>query len=543
VLEESRDATHSIQVAAIRFPTKNQTKDADSASLLLEISFYNTLTNKLEPFEPLEPPAIRMYTCGPTVYDFAQIGNFRSFLFADLLSRFLTAADYDVHHVMNVTDVGHMTDDAVADGSGEDKMVVAGRRLKEAKKSGTIDSGVVVDPDNPFEIARYYTQAFLDDAKLLGMKLAWDYGKNVIHATDHIPEMQAVIATLIEKEHAYVADDGVVYFSVESFPEYGRLSGNVLENLKEGEGGRIQSEHQAAKKHPADFFLWKPDDSHIMKWESPWGTGYPGWHIECSAMAMKVLERETIDIHTGGEDNIFPHHECEIAQSCCATGNESFAKLWMHPRFLLVEGEKMSKSKGNFYTVTDILNGSVTGRPVDAAVLRYELIKTHYRYNINFTKKGIQDSAIAVRRLREFRQSLVEASGGKAAAVAPDHPIVSEFLDALASDLNMSAALAVVNGWITEKPETPSEALGVFEIINSVLNVAPVLDNQGQAVDTLEVTETNGSVDPAALCQRLDDARQAKNYDTADALRQELMDVGFEVRTTPEGTTAHRKLA
>lgn len=509
----------------------------------MDITFYNTLTNSLEPFEPLEPPVVRIYTCGPTVYDFAQIGNFRSFLFADVLNRFLTASGYDVRHVMNVTDVGHMTDDTEADGSGEDKMAVASRRLKEAKKAGEIPEGAVEDPNNPYEVARYYTQAFVEDAKQLGMKLAWEYGDNVVHATDHIPEMQAIIARLIERDHAYVADDGVVYFSVQSFPEYGRLSGNSLDKLKEGEGGRILSEHQAVKRHPADFFLWKPDPTHLMKWDSPWGTGYPGWHIECSAMAMKMLERETIDIHTGGEDNIFPHHECEIAQSCGATGNESFARFWMHPRFLLVEGEKMSKSKGNFYTVSDVMDGSVTGRPVDAAVLRYELIKTHYRYNINFTQKGLIDSARSVRRLREFRQSLEAASDGKAAEVGRDHPIVSQFLDALASDLNMSAALAVVNGWVTEKPEDPAEALGAFDVINSVLNVAPVLDNRGQAVDTLAVAETNGSIDPETWCRRLDEARQAKDYETADALRQELTDAGFEVRTTPEGTVAQRKLA
>lgn len=513
------------------------------SAAVLDISFYNTLTNRLEPFEPLEAPTVRIYTCGPTVYDYSHIGNFRSFLFADLLNRFLTAAGYDVIHAMNITDVGHMTDDSVADGSGEDKMAVAGRRIKEAKKAGTLEPGAVEDPDNPYEIARYYTNAFLDDAKKLGIKLAWKYGDRIVHATDHIAEMQALISRLIEKNHAYVADDGVVYFSVESFPEYGRLSGNTLDNLKEGEGGRISAEHQAVKRHPADFFLWKPDDSHIMKWDSPWGTGYPGWHIECSAMATKVLERETIDIHTGGEDNIFPHHECEIAQSCCAADTEQFAKLWMHPRFLLVEGEKMSKSKDNFFTVRDIVEGKMTGRPVDAAVLRFELIKTHYRYNINFTQKGIQDSARWVRRLREFRSGLEAKTGGKSAKIGSDHPIVTQFLDALASDLNMSAALAIVNGWISEKPEDPAEALGVFDVINSVLNVAPVLDDQGNAVDTLEEAESGSSLDPEDWCRRLDEARQAKDYDTADTLRQELMDAGYEVRTTPEGTTAQRKLA
>ncbi|HAA76586.1 TPA: cysteine--tRNA ligase [Candidatus Latescibacteria bacterium] len=530
------------RAATIQFPIRTQRGGCPSA-VVLEISFYNTLTNRNEPFEPLEPPIVRMYTCGPTVYDFSHIGNFRSFLFADVINRFLTAAGYDVIHAMNITDVGHMTDDDIADGSGEDKMAVATRRIKEAKKVGTLEEGAVEDPNNPYEIARYYTKAFIKDAKQLGIKVAWEYGDRVVHATDHIPEMQAIIEKLIAKDHAYVADDGVVYFSLESFPEYGRLSGNTLDSLKAGEGGRISEEHQAAKRHPADFFLWKPDPHHIMKWDSPWGTGYPGWHIECSAMAKKVLDRETIDIHTGGEDNIFPHHECEIAQSCCADGLDHFSKLWMHPRFLLVEGEKMSKSKGSFYTVPDIIEGKFTGRPVDAAVLRFELIKTHYRYNVNFTQKGIQDSARTVRRLREFREGLETACEGKAADVGTDHPIVSQFLDALANDLNMSAALAVVNDWITEKQDDPAQALGAFDIINSVLNVAPLVDDRGESVDTLGGAETDGGIDAEDWCRRLDEARKSKDYDTADALRQELMDAGYEVRTTPEGTTAQRKLA
>ena len=527
----------------IPYHPQPQSREFRTPSTALDITCYNSLTKKLEPFEPIEPPVVKMYTCGPTVYDFAQIGNFRSFLFADVLNRFLTATGYEVRHVMNITDVGHMTDDTVADGSGEDKMAVAGRRLKEAKQSGEIAPDSVEDPDNPFEVARYYTKAFVEDAKRLGMRLGWEYGDNIIHATDHIAEMQTLISQLIDKDHAYVADDGVIYFDVQSFPEYGRLSGNSLNNLKEGEGGRIQSEHQASKRHPADFLLWKPDRSHIMKWDSPWGTGYPGWHIECSAMAMKALESETIDIHTGGEDNIFPHHECEIAQSCSATDQESFARFWMHGRFLLVEGEKMSKSNGNFYTVSDIVEGKVTGRPVDAAVLRYELIKTHYRYNINFTQKGIHDSARSVRRLREFRQSLNQAAHGQPADDGANHPVAKEFLDALASDLNMSAALAAVNGWIAQESANPAEDLAAFDVINSVLNVAPLVDNNGTAVDTLEAAETSSSIEPEEWCWRLDAARQAKDYETADALRQELTDAGYEVRTTPEGTVAQRKLA
>ena len=336
----------------------------------MQIRFFNSLTNTVENFEPVESGTVRMYSCGPTVYDYAHIGNFRSFLFSDLLRRFLEVAGYDVIHVMNITDVGHMTEDAVADGGGEDKMELAGRRLKEDKKSGKVAEGAVEDPSDPYQVARFYTDSFLGDGRELGLKVAGEYPGRMFHATDHIEDMQEMIADLIDKGHAYVADDGVVYYSVESFPGYGRLSGNTLDNLQSGAGGRVLDEHQDQKKHPADFMLWKADSAHIMKWDSPWGEGYPGWHIECSAMARAKLERDVIDIHTGGEDLIFPHHECEIAQSRGATGSDSFARFWMHVRFLLVEGEKMSKSQGNFYTVRDVLDGKVTGSPVHPALLR-----------------------------------------------------------------------------------------------------------------------------------------------------------------------------
>ena len=509
----------------------------------MDIQFYNTLTNQEQTFEPLEPPDLRIYTCGPTVYDFSHVGNFRSFLFSDLLNRFLSVSGFNVIHAMNLTDVGHMTEDDIADGAGEDKMAGAARRLKEARKAGVIEAGAVEDPDNPYEVARYYAKAFIEDAKTLGMKLAWDYPGKVVHATDHIPEMQQLIQKLIEREHAYVANDGVVYFNVESYPEYGRLSGNDIANLKEGEGGRISSEHQAQKRHPADFFLWKPDPHHIMKWDSPWGTGYPGWHVECSAMAMKVLEREVIDIHTGGEDNIFPHHECEIAQSCGATGHGEFARFWLHPRHLFVEGEKMSKSKGTFYTVGDIIEGKVTGRSLDPGVLRFELIKTHYRTSSNFTEKGLHDSANTVRRLREFRTRLEEEAKGQTADVDASHPVVSTFLDALASDLNISAAMAVVFDWMSQPVGDPVASLGAFDTINEVLNVAPVRDARGQKIESLAQPEDTSDLDAEAMCRGIDEARASKDYATADTLRDELVANGYEVRTSPEGTSAQKMLA
>lgn len=505
----------------------------------MSIRFYNTLTSQIEEFVPLDPRTVRMYSCGPTVYDFAHIGNFRSFLFADLIRRFLELAGYDVHHVMNITDVGHMTEDAIADGAGEDKMQLAAKRLKEDKKSGKVPPGAIENPDDPYQVARYYTAAFLEDARQLGLKVAFEYPENILHATEQIGSMQEMIQRLIDRGHAYVGSDGVVYYSVESFPQYGRLSGNTLDRLQSGAGGRVSAEHQAAKRHPADFMLWKPDPQHIMKWDSPWGTGYPGWHIECSVMALKKFGVDTIDIHTGGEDLIFPHHECEIAQSCGATGAEYFARYWMHARFLLVEGEKMSKSKGNFHTVRDVLEGRVTGRPVHPGVLRFELLKSHYRSNMNFTVKGLQDSAGAVKRLQDFRARCEAASGGEVADVGNSHPVISEFIAALSDDLNISAALAAVLPWAAEAPNDAAEALGVLREINSVLAVAPIdLELAGPAASAVDE-----EAHVRALCQELDAARARKDFQTADAIRQQIIELGFLVHTGRDGTTAERPLA
>ncbi len=505
----------------------------------MTIRFYNTLTSQVEEFQPVEDGIVRMYSCGPTVYDFAHIGNFRSFLFADLIRRFLELTGLDVQHVMNITDVGHMTDDAVADGAGEDKMQVAAQRIREDKKSGKVPEGAIENPDDPYQVARYYTDAFLADARQLGMKVAFEYPEQILHATEQIDVMQAMIARLIERGHAYVGSDGVVYYSVESFPNYGKLSGNTLDHLQSGAGGRVSDENQAVKRHPADFMLWKADEAHIMKWDSPWGTGYPGWHIECSAMALGKFGVDTIDIHTGGEDLIFPHHECEIAQSCGATGADSFARFWLHARFLLVEGEKMSKSKGNFYTVRDVLEGKVTGRPVHPAVLRYELLKSHYRANMNFTVKGLHDSAGAVKRLQDFRAKCEAASGGEVAEVGNSHPVLKEFIDALSDDLNMSGALAVVLPWAAQTPSDPAVALGVLSEINTVLAVAPIRFDD----EPCETASGSGGDDVQAICRQIDEARAAKDFATSDALRDQLVAAGYDVNITRDGTTAERKLA
>ena len=494
------------------------------------IRFYNTLTHGIDEFQALDPPRVAMYNCGPTVYDFAHIGNFRAFVFADVLRRFLEFVGYKVHQVMNITDVGHMTQDAMADGGGEDKMNVAVERLKAAKHSGQVDARSVDDPSDPYQVAEYFTAAFLEDARSLKIKVASEPG-NLPRATQHIDDMLRVISKLVAKDDAYVASDGAVYFDVQKFPQYGRLSGNTLDQIRGGAGGRVQAAHQEMKRHPADFLLWKPDETQLMKWDSPFGSGYPGWHIECTAMAMAVLGREVIDIHTGGEDNIFPHHECEIAQSCSYSGEESFSRFWMHTRFLLVEGEKMSKSRGNFFTVRDLFADGV-----DPAVLRYELFKAHYRSNMNFTRRGLEDSASAVRKLRTAARWLEEQVGsdGPVDPADSNHPTLQRFVESLGDDLNVSGALAAVFEFIADAHPDPAASLAVLRAVDTVLGVLPA---SGDAA----AGDVEG--DAVRLAARIDAARAARDFKEADRIRGELQDAGYDVMTTKEGTKITRRLA
>ena len=508
---------------------------------MLTPKFHNTLTRRLDPLEPIEPGRVSMYSCGPTVYDFAHIGNFRTFLFADVLRRFLEALGLEVHHVMNLTDVGHMTEDASADGGGQDKMAAAGQRLLEAKKSGKAHAAQIEDPNDPHQVAAFYAAAFKEDAEKLGLKVVADGEEHLPRATAHVREMLALIGRLLERGHAYVAEDGAAYFRVTSFPEYGALSGNALEDLRGGAGGRVSAGHQAAKEHPADFLLWKPDPTHLMRWDpagmgldgpaAQLGTGYPGWHIECSAMAKAALGRDRIDVHTGGEDNIFPHHECEIAQSRCGNGTPSFANLWLHSRHLMVDGAKMSKSRGNFLTVRGVLSGGFTGRPVDPAALRLELIRSSYRGQTDFTAKGLRDSASAVAKLRAFAATLPVAEAAPADAVR-EHPAAQRFLAALADDLNTAGALAAAFEFAAGDPPADAASAGVLALMDSVLGV-------------LEANPAAGRDDAwaAARCRDLDAARAAKDFGAADAARAELLDAGYTVKTTPEGTVAEAPLA
>ncbi len=526
----------------------------------MTLSLHNTLSGKQEVFRPLESGRVSFYSCGPTVYDYAHIGNFRSFLLSDTLRRWLESPlceavgpdgapsgehGYAVTHVMNITDVGHMTDDAVADGGGEDKMEAAANRLQEAKKSGKLPEGVDdIDPGDPYAIAGFYAGAFIEDAKTLGMRVAFEADDDptlLPRASEHVKGMLEIVTGLLEKGFAY-QKGGAVYFDTQAFPEYGVLSGNTLDKIREGAGGRVSESQQSEKKHPADFLLWKADASHLMKWDPSTllgravdlGEGYPGWHIECSAMAQERLapagsaHAGVIDLHSGGEDNIFPHHECEIAQSRCFTGADHFARFWVHGRHLMVEGAKMSKSAGNFYTLRDLL-----AKGFDPAAIRLELIKTHYRRNANFTEQGLKDSTRMIERWRRF----VEQGEASGEAGETNETVVAAFAQAMNDDLNTAGAIGVVNAWMGEV-ESPTRAdaalLRSFDGVFGTLDLA--VDDAGNAGgDDDLASQVEG------LLERRTAARAAKDWAAADAVRDELAALGVEIKDGPEGTTWTRK--
>lgn len=540
----------------------------------MPLQLYSTLAKRRVLLIPRDPSHVTFYTCGPTVYDDAHIGNFRSFLAADLLRRFIesplcevTRHDGAAHagprrvtHVMNITDVGHMTDDDVADGAGEDKMAAAGRRIAEAKKSGTLPPGVDVDPDDPFAVARFYESRFKEDARRLGLKLAIEAGRDptlMPRATENVAGMIEAIARLIERRCAYVVGEPgsrVVYFDVQAFPPYGRLSGNTLEHLREGEGGRVSAANQAGKKHPADFLLWKEDPSHIMKWESPWGAGYPGWHIECTAMSIaRLVEHKpargafiptdnafpgaVIDLHSGGEDNIFPHHECEIAQSCCAytasTLSGQFSRIWFHPRFLLVEGAKMSKSKGNFFTPRELF-----ARGVEPAALRLELVRTHYRSNANFTMQGLTDGQRIIDRWRR----VLDEPSPKAAPSPAAQDALHAFTDAMHDDLNVAGAIAAVNTWINSIATPTREDQAALRTIDAVLGLLE-LERLASVATAIGVYAAGVEPSPEieALLALRREARAARDFAASDAIRDELAKRGLAIKDGPGGSVEVRR--
>ncbi len=460
----------------------------------MALRIHNTLTRSVEELQPAEPGHVRMYTCGPTVYNFAHIGNFRAYLFEDLLRRYLKFRGFRVTQVMNLTDV-------------DDKTIRSSR-----------EQGLPLK-----EFTRKYIEAFFSDLAVLRVERAEHYPA----ATDHVPEMIALIQTLLDKGIAYQSEDRSIYFSIARFPGYGKLAHLDMSGLRSG--ARVaQDEYE--KESAADFALWKAWDEKDgdVVWDAPWGRGRPGWHIECSAMSSKYLG-VSFDLHTGGVDNIFPHHEDEIAQSEAASG-QPFVKYWMHCAHLVVDGKKMSKSLGNFFTLRDLLAKGYTGREI-----RYELIATHYRQSLNFTFEALEAARAALSRLDEFGDRLRTLAGSVAPAAewpAWAQQALSAFTAALDDDLNISAALAALFDMITAGNRAMNErtldaagaaaVLGLLERFDSVLGF---IKPEAQAADAAAL----------ALLEQRQAARQAKNWPESDRLRDELKRRGWVIQDTPQG--------
>lgn len=469
------------------------------------LKLYNTLSKSKEDFKSLHKGKVSMYICGPTVYDFVHIGNLRSYLTPDILRRYLEYSGYEVRQIKNITDVGHLTDDDIAQAdTGEDKMAKAAKREKK----------------KPEEIAKFYEDAFRRDEEAMNILPAHFFPR----ATAHIPQMIKIIEVLIKNGSAY-EKNGNVFFDVTSFPDYGKLSGNTLDNLKVG----ARLEEHPDKLHPWDFALWlKADPKHILQWDSPWSRGYPGWHIECSAMATEYLG-DTLDIHTGGEDNIFPHHEAEIAQTECATGKK-FVDYWIHTRHLLVEGEKMSKSKGNFYKLQDIVD-----KGFDPMHLRLFYLSSHYRKQADFSWPALEQAKANFERITEWKNRLQEIANSDTKSIST---IISEkFESAMNDDLNTPLALAHLYEMITETNKEFSDIsadeaeriLATFEKMNKVFGLR--FSN--------EVIEIPAEV--KSLAEGRLDARKNNNFQKADELRKEIEKKGYSVEDTDKGYKIKKK--
>ncbi|HLQ37834.1 MAG TPA: cysteine--tRNA ligase [Planctomycetota bacterium] len=473
----------------------------------MAIRLHNSLTRTLEELRPLQPGKVTMYHCGPTVYSSPHIGNFRSFLFADLLRRFVEDQGYAVQQVMNVTDVGHLTADD--EDRGEDKLDAAARKLGK----------------DPWVIARKYEDDFHRCQQLLHVRLP----QHMPRATDFIPQMGTIIDDLLQKGVAYQVN-GNVYFSIERFPAYGKLSGKVLDELEDGARVAVNTD----KRDPRDFALWKTDDKHLMQWDAPFrggARGFPGWHIECSAMSTHYLG-EQIDIHTGGEDNMFPHHECEIAQTEAHTGKR-FVGIWLHVRHLLVEGTKMSKSLGNFFTVDDILHKGYSGLE-----LRYALMRVQYRQTLNFTLAGLDESRTAIQRVQQARARLLRVRDGLEPAGSDDLAASiakadAAFTAALSEDLNVSQALAAVFEFTGDSNRAKvsvagaKAALALFARFDDVLGFfggEPAADASSEAPAELK-----------ALLEQRQGAKKRKDFAAADQLRAAIAAAGWKIVDTPQG--------
>jgi len=463
----------------------------------MALKLFNTLTRKKEAFKPLSEKKVGMYSCGPTVYDYPHIGNYRAYIAADLLKRYLTYKGFAVKQIMNITDV----DDKTIRGSQKEKLSLTKYTAK-------------------------YEKAFFEDVETLGIKPASIYPK----ATEHINEMVALIKKLLNRGVAYKTDDGCIYFSISKFKNYGKLANIKLEELQAGASGRMLKD-EYAKEQAHDFALWKAwtDEDGDVFWETELGKGRPGWHIECSAMSMKYLGNP-FDIHTGGVDLIFPHHQNEIAQSEAATGKK-FVNFWLHNEWLLVEGKKMSKSLGNFYTLRDILEKGYEPKP-----LRYLLLGTHYRQQLNFTFHSLEAAKNSLQRIWDFMQKLDETKeggkSGKEVQIMLEKAKIA-FENAMDDDLDISKALAAV-----------------FDIINKTNKM--LADGSLSKSDAEQIKKQLISFDsvlgiiipdekkklPAELKKLIDDreaARAAKDWKKADKLRDDLLKKGIVLEDTADG--------
>jgi len=478
----------------------------------MSLQIHNYLTREKEPFEPLEKGQVKMYVCGPTMYDHAHLGHAKLYVAVDVMVRYLRYLGYEVRYVQNITDVGHLLD------TGEDRILKGARRERI----------------EPMEVVETYTRSYFDDMDALGV-----IRPNISpRASGHIPEQIEVIKKLLEKGYAYETEGGDVYFSVERFPEYGKLSGRKVEELEPGARVTVREE----KRHPTDFALWKhAEPEHILRWPSPWGWGYPGWHVECSAMATKYLG-ETFDIHGGGLENIFPHNECEIAQSEAATG-EPFARYWVLVGSLTVGGVKMSKSLGNFLTIKDAL------KLYSPEAIRLFILSSHYRGPMDFSREAMLAAERGARRLRKTLQ-VVRArmkDAGPAGTAELSHvtrlmPISTQFTEAMDDDFNTPRAIAslfdlnrevneLLNSGKTLSQGTLAAIDGLYRDLGTrVLGVVP--DDLHQDIDG-ELVE--GLMDIVLSFRR--QYREGKNWEQADALRERLSELGVVVEDRPEGPT------
>jgi len=475
-----------------------------------DLYIYNTLSREKEKFEPIEEGFVGMYVCGPTVYGDPHLGHAKSYVSFDLVLRYLRYLGYKVRYVQNITDVGHLTDDA---DQGEDKLE------KQAQ----------IEKMEPMEIAEKYTYIYFRDMDKLGVRRP-DISPR---ATGHIIEQIEMVKKLIENGHAYVAD-GNVYFDVSSDKEYGKLSGRTVEELESG----TRIETASDKRAPEDFALWKKaDEGHIMKWPSPWGEGYPGWHVECSAMSTKYL-CENFDIHGGGLDNQSPHHECEIAQSECAF-NKPFANYWMHNNMVTLEGQKMGKSLGNAISLDEFFRGDhkLLSRAWDPQVIRFFLLQSHYRSTTDFSEEALTGAESGLRNLQDILRLIQETEAGNAEAYDIEG-LKNSLEDKLNDDFNSAQAIAV----LFEELKNIRKQINREEIPK---NLDSVIDFLKDFVDGVlgiwpEEAASSGRDKTEELVELLIDlrarARKNKNFELSDAIRDRLGEIGIELMDSPEGT-------